>query len=88
MLIGLSGDYATATDGAQQAAYIAAAEYPSAVLGSTLWAAYAVLVPALGILAIGLVMLKGAFGRVTAYIGVPTGILGIASVVGPLFCRS
>jgi hypothetical protein len=40
------------------------------------------------ILAIGLVMLKGAFGRVTAYIGVPTGILGIASVVGPLFCRS
>jgi integrase len=42
VLIGLSGDCATATDGAQQAAFIAAAEYASAVLASTLWAAYAV----------------------------------------------
>jgi ABC-type bacteriocin/lantibiotic exporter with double-glycine peptidase domain len=30
-------------------------------------------------------MLKGTFNKITAYIGVITGIFGIISVVGPLF---
>ena len=46
---------------------------------------YAILVPALGTLLIGLVMRKGIFNKVTAYLGVVTGVLGIVSVVGPLF---
>lgn len=41
--------------------------------------------PLLGILIIGLVMLKGTFSKVTAYSGVGSGILGIVSVVGPFF---
>ena len=84
-LIGLSGDWAAATDEEQRAASIAAAEYRRRCSGrpsglptpswSRPWSDFA----------IGLVMLKGAFGRVTAYVGVATGILGIASVMGPLF---
>jgi hypothetical protein len=42
-------------------------------------------VPAIGILIIGLVMLKGIFNKVTAYSGVVTGILGIIAVVGSFF---
>jgi hypothetical protein len=31
----------------------------------------------------GLVMLKSAFGKTTAYVGVLTGVLGVVSVAGP-----
>ena len=44
---------------------------------------YAILVPSVGILIVGLVMLKGPFTRLTAYSGVFSGVLGIAAVVGP-----
>ncbi len=84
-LITLSGKYAAATNGAQRAAYVAAANYASAVLASSLEAVYSILVLSVGILLIGLVMRKGVFGRSTAYLGVATGILGIVTVVGPLF---
>jgi hypothetical protein len=63
---------------------VAAATYAAAVLDSSLFAVYAILVPALGILAISIVMLRGSFGRATAWVGVLTGILGIGAVVGPL----
>lgn len=62
---------------------MAAASYPSSVIGSGLFAVYVILVPALGILTIGLVMLNGAFGRTAAYLGVLTGILGTVAVAGP-----
>ena len=39
----------------------------------------------MGISIIGLVMLKGTFSKVTAYLGIVTGILGIISVLGPFF---
>jgi hypothetical protein len=84
-LITLSGAYAAATTDAQRAASVAAAGYASAVLDSTLEAVYSILVLSVGILLIGLVMRKGIFGKVTAYLGVITGILGIVSVAGPLF---
>ncbi len=87
-LITLSGRYAAATNDAQRAAFVAAANGPCAVLTSGLLGVYAILVPSLGYLMVGLVMLKGAFGKVTAYLAVISGILGIVSVVGPFFVRA
>ena len=87
-LLSLSGDYAVATTDAQRAASVAATSYPLAVLTSSLFAVYAILVPSLGILVVSLVMLKGVFGKSTAYLGVLTGILGIVSVVGPFFLKA
>src|SRR5260221_9024609 len=84
-LISLSGNYAAATNDAQRAAYVAAAHYPSAVLASGLEGVYSILVLSCGILLTGVVMLKGIFGKSTAYVGVVTGILGIIAVVGPFF---
>ncbi len=83
-LITLSGHYAAATNDAQRAADIAAATYASAGLIFS-QSVYSILVPSLGILMIGLVMLKGIFSKSMAYLGVVTGILGIVSVAGPLF---
>jgi len=79
-LISLGGDYAAAAD---QTVFLAAAAYAHSVLSSGLFAVYAVLVPSLGILFIGFVMLKGNFGKTAAYLGIATGILGIISVIGP-----
>lgn len=84
-LISLSGNYAAATTAAERAIYVAAANYASAVLTSSLEAIYSILVLSLGILLVGLVMLKGIFGKSTAYVGVLTGILGIVAAVGPFF---
>jgi hypothetical protein len=84
-LISLSSKYAIANSDIQRMALIAAANYAYGVLSSSLFAVYAILVPALGISIIGLVMLNGPFSKVTAYLGIITGILGIISVVGPFF---
>ena len=84
-LITLSGHYAAATNDAQRAVVVTAANYPSAVLESSLLGVYIILVPAVGILMTGLVMLKGIFSKSTAYLGLLTGILRIVSVVGPFF---
>ena len=84
-LITLSGKYNVAVGETQRMAFIAPANYAYEVLSSRLFAVYAILVPALGIFIIGFVMLKGAFHRPTAYLGVATGILGIIAVVGPFF---
>ena len=84
-LISLSGNYAAATTAAERAIDVAAANYASAVLTSSLEAIYSILVLSLGILLVGLVMLKGIFGKSTAYVGVLTGTLGIVAAVGPFF---
>lgn len=34
---------------------------------------------------ISAVMLKGIFSKITAYIGIATGIFGIVAVIGPIF---
>jgi len=81
-LITLSGNYAAATNDAQRAAYVAAANYPSAVLASPLERVYSIVDLSFGILLISLVMLKGIFRKSTAYVGVATGVLGIVSLVG------
>ena len=87
-LIILSGKYAAAANDAQRTAFVAAAHYASAVLTSSVVGVYAILVPSLGILIIGLVMRTGPFGKLTAYLAVISGILGIVSVVGPYFVRA
>ena len=84
-LMSLSGNYAAATTAAERAIDVAAANYASAVLTSSLEAVYSILILSLGILLVGLVMLKGIFGKSTAYVGVLTGILGIVAAVGPFF---
>ena len=81
-LITLGSNYAAATNDAQRVAYIAAANYASAVLASHLEAVYAIVILSFGILLIGLVMLKGNFSKSTAYVGLVTGALGIVSIGG------
>lgn len=81
-LLTLSGNYAAATNDALRTAYIASANYPSAVLASPLERIYAIVVLSSGMLLISLVMLKGIFRKSTAYVGVATGILGIVSIAG------
>ena len=87
-LITLSGQYAQSVTEAQKAAVITAATYPSVVLRSGLLFVFNTLVLAVGILLIGIVMLKGGFGKSVAYLGLATGILGIVSVVGPFFVEA
>jgi hypothetical protein len=82
-LIVLSGDYAAAANDTQRAASIAAAGYPAAVLASGLFPVYAILVPALGILVIGLATRRDVFGTAASSLGVLTGVLGIVAVAGP-----
>lgn len=82
-LIALGDDYAATSD-AQREAYVAAANYASAVLESTLAGVYNIVTLSLGILIAGFVMLRSPFGKGSAYLGLLTGILGIVSVVGPV----
>jgi hypothetical protein len=45
--------------------------------------AYVILVPGLGVLIIGVVMIGSVFGKGSAYLGVGTGVAAIVAVVGP-----
>ena len=67
-LITLADGYAAATD-ADRTARDAAAGYPSAVLASRLFGVYVIVVPALGIAAMALAMLRERAWRATAYVG-------------------
>jgi hypothetical protein len=75
-------NYATATDEARRASYVAAANYASAMLTSPLEIVYAIVTLSSGILLFGLVMLRGAFNKTTAYLALGTGVLGILSLTG------
>jgi hypothetical protein len=81
-LLTLSADHAAATTDAQRAAYVAAANYASAVLPSRLERVYAILILSMSILVIGVVMQRGVFGRMTAYLAIATGLLGVAAQTG------
>jgi hypothetical protein len=69
--------YGAATTEAQRAALAAAAAYASAMLDSPILGTYAILIPSLGVLFAGLVMLKGVFSKATAYVALATGLTGI-----------
>jgi hypothetical protein len=81
-LLMLSTDYVSATSDVHRMAAVAAANYPSAVIASPLALVYAIGTLSFGFLIIGFVMLNGNFGRITAYVGVLTGILGLVAVAG------
>jgi hypothetical protein len=76
-MIVVGSDYVAATSPAQQAALIAAAAYPAAILESPILGTYAIVIPALGALFVGVVMLKGVFSRLTAYLALGMGVVGI-----------
>jgi hypothetical protein len=78
------GGHAGASDPVQRAADLAAATYAVAVLRSPYFAAYAILLPGLGILLIGRVMLEAGFDRAAGVVGVVTGALAVVAVVGPI----
>jgi hypothetical protein len=80
--------YSKAASEAQRAVIVAAATYPSVVLESSLSFFYNSLLLSVGILMTVAVMLNGIFGKSIAYLGVATGILGVVSVVGPVFINA
>ena len=69
--------YGAAANEAQRAALAVAAAYPSAMLASPLAHVYANVIPALGVLFAGVVMLKGVFNKATAYVALAMGLAGI-----------
>jgi hypothetical protein len=81
-LILLSERYASATNESQRATILAAATYVSAVLESPLAAVWAIGTLSFAFLVIGIVMLKGVFSKLTAYLGILTAVFGIAAVAG------
>ena len=81
-LIILSGTYAAATTEPQRLAIAAAATYGASVLDSPLAAVWAIGTLSLAFLILGVVMLKGVFNKATAYVGILTGLLGLAAVAG------
>jgi len=87
-LITLSNMYAYAVNNVHRATFITAATYPFTVLSSTLFAVYAILLPSIGILLTGFVMLSANFNKFAGYIGIVTGISGIVSVIGPVFVEA
>ncbi len=87
-LIQLGGKYSAAIDEIQRVAVITSASIPFEVLSSGLFGVYAILAPSLGILIFGIIMLKSDFGRIAAWLGIVTGILGVISVFGPLLVPS
>ena len=78
----LYSNYARSADDVQRASYVAAANYASAVLASPLEIVYAIVTLSFGILVIGFVMLRGVFNKITAWLGLVTGILGMVSLAG------
>jgi len=78
----LYSKYSTATSDLQRAGYLAAANYGSAVLTSPLEVVYAIVTLSFGILVTGVVMLRGVFDKITAFLALATGVLGIAALTG------
>ena len=69
--------YGAAATEAQRAALAAGAAYASAMMNSPVAGTYGIVIPSLGVLFAGLVMLKGVFSKATAYVAVVTGLTGI-----------
>jgi hypothetical protein len=77
-LVALTQHAATATSATERAAYMASANYALATVA--LATCYSWVVSSVGVLIISIVMLKGVFSKLTAYLGIVVGILG--TVVG------
>jgi hypothetical protein len=83
-LITLSQSYAATGAEGERLAVLGAANYAVEVLSSALFGVYAILLPGIGILLIGVVMARGAFGKTAAVTAIATGVFGVIAVVGPL----
>ena len=87
-LIMLSGKFAAAAGPVEKSAVVAIAQSPAMVLQSGLLFVYNSLTLALGLLLAGFPMLKGGFGKVSAYLSIVTGGLGVIAVAGSFFFPS
>jgi hypothetical protein len=81
-ILTLYGKYSMAVTDAQRAAYLAAANYASAILASRLEVVYSIVTLSLGVLLTAFIMLRGSFDKITAWLGLITGFLGIAALTG------
>ncbi len=87
-LISLSANYASAASEAQKATLVTAAIYPATVVDSNLLFVYNTLTLSVGILIAGIVMLPAGFSKLTAYLGLATGALGILAVATSFFAST
>jgi hypothetical protein len=76
-IVTLTQHAATAATAAQRTAYTAAAHYGLATI--PLGNFYTFAISSVGVLLISMVMLKGVFGKRTAYVGIVAGIVGIVA---------
>jgi hypothetical protein len=86
-LISLADRFAGAVSDAERATFVAAAEYASTVLTSPLEAVYSIVTLSIGLLAIGLVMLRAGLdgaGRIAGWLGAAAGVTGIVAVAASL----
>ena len=81
-ILNLFHNYSQAADDAHRAAFLAAAEYAAAVLATPMEIVYAIVIPSIGVLLTGIVMLKSQFGKVAAWLALITGVLGILALTG------
>jgi hypothetical protein len=81
-ILNLFHNYSQAADDAHRAAFLAAAEYAAAVLATPMEIVYAIVIPSIGVLLTGIVMLQSQFGKVAAWLALITGVLGILALTG------
>jgi hypothetical protein len=81
-LLALFQSYSSVTDEAHRATYLAAAEYASAMPATRLLILYAIVIPSVGVLLAGIAMMKGRFGKASAWTGMITGVFGVLSLTG------
>ena len=84
-MITIGQKFAEATEATQKQTLLAAAHYPSEIVESKLLGIYIILIPSIGILLFGMVMLRGIFSKATAYTAISSGVLGVVSVIGSIF---
>ena len=76
-IVTLTQHAATATSATERAAYMASANYALATVALATF--YSWVVSSVGVLIVSIVMLKGVFGKLTAYVGIVAGIVGIVA---------
>jgi hypothetical protein len=81
-ILNLFHNYSQAADDAHRAAFLTAAEYAAAVLATPMEIVYAIVIPSIGVLFTGIVMLNSKFGKVAAWLALITGVLGILALTG------
>ena len=91
----LYAEYNGVSDELLRMGYLAAANYGSAILTSRLEIVYSIVTLSLAVFVTGLVMLKGKFNKITAYLGLATGILGFVAparlsvaIIGNALCAT